>query len=105
MRDRHTNQTVSLGMYLGMYLAMRPQIDEACSNLCFGLQPVCAAKARLGRDSDLARRAAADVHPAGHNGGVLRMDQFGITFVQFQTWSPALADDCSNLILDVLSLS
>ncbi|RYP37881.1 hypothetical protein DL767_002753 [Monosporascus sp. MG133] len=28
-------------------------------------------------------------------------DQFGITFAQFQTWNPALADDCSNLLLDV----
>ncbi|KAL4812080.1 hypothetical protein BDW67DRAFT_179034 [Aspergillus spinulosporus] len=28
-------------------------------------------------------------------------DQFGITFGQFQTWNPALADDCSNLLLGV----
>ncbi|KAL3433375.1 hypothetical protein BDV09DRAFT_186749 [Aspergillus tetrazonus] len=104
------NQTVSLEMFL----AMNPQIDDACSNLLSGFN-YCVQPTR-----DWAATTTSPVVPpptstppgtttecyewyviqSGDYCGKVQ-DQFGITFAQFQAWNPALADDCSNLLLDV----
>ncbi|KAL4904227.1 hypothetical protein BDW74DRAFT_155322 [Aspergillus multicolor] len=104
------NQTVSLDLFL----AMNPQIDSSCSNLLSGFS-YCVQPTR-----DFNTTTTSPVIPAPtstppgtttecyewyiiQSGDYCAKvtDQFGITFAQFQAWNPAVADDCSNLLLDV----
>ncbi|RYP60326.1 hypothetical protein DL769_008158 [Monosporascus sp. CRB-8-3] len=104
------NQTVPLDMFLGM----NPQIDDECSNLLSGFH-YCVQPTRDWNTTTTSPVVPPPTStPPGTTGECYEwyviqsgdycakvQDQFGITFAQFQTWNPALADDCSNLLLGV----
>ncbi|KAJ1323424.1 peptidoglycan DL-endopeptidase LytF [Microdochium nivale] len=104
------NQTVALPTFL----AMNPQIDSSCGNLLSGFYYCVQPTQDFNSTTTSPPVPPPTSTPPGTTTKCYKwyvivsgdycakvQDQFGITFAQLQGWNPAIANDCSNLLLDV----